>query len=167
MTVTLSPLEVDLCRHLATSRTASNRANGVTNSRVGSQTNADTDLEGIGGEFAFCKLFNLFPDLSIHPRSAQAGEDFFDARIGDICIDVKTTRYSSGKLLAAPWKSAANPPHYYALMTGTCPTYTFRGVMTSEELLRQERLGSLGHGETYIAHQHELTPFPDLHSRLS
>lgn len=106
-------------------------------------------------------MFNLYPDYSVYARSSQQGEDFGDALLPNgLTVDVKSTQYESGRLLAAKWK---NPNvDLYALMTGTFPTYTFRGFMRSEELLRKSRLADLGHGEGFVAEQAELRTLDEL-----
>ena len=48
------------------------------------------------------------------------------------------------------------PTDTYALMVGRFPKYALAGHMTAEELLVEDRLGSLGYGATYIAKQNEL-----------
>ena len=145
-----------IAKYVAKSRFESNRSAGITNSKIGGQSNEETDLEGIGAEMAFCKLFNVYPDLTIGPRSAKCNQDFFDCTVNGYTIDVKATKYPSGRLLAAPWKGEGNPPKCYALMVGKFPTYVFKGFMFSKDLLVPARLGNLGHGPTYIASQDEL-----------
>lgn len=156
----LTEVERGMCRYVAKARYENNRAAGVKNARIGDQCDWQTDLEGIAAEVAFCKLFNVYPDLSISPRSASRGEDRFDCVVLGKTVDVKSTVYSTGRLLAVPWKGEGNPPDYYALMVGRFPEYTFRGVMKGDELLQKTRLGNLGHGPTYIANQSELIEFP-------
>ena len=60
----------------------------------------------------------------------------------------------------SPWK--ANNVELYALMIGEFPVYTFKGFMRREDLLKEERLGNLGYGQTYIAQQHELCELSEL-----
>jgi hypothetical protein len=154
--VTLNAQEQAICRSLAKKRYATNRKEGTRNGKRGPQSNEQTDLEGIGAEFGFAKLFNLYPDFSIQPRTTENDEG--DSRLHDgRGVDVKATRYKTGKLIAVPWKKGNAP--LFALMIGTFPKYTFKGFMPADDLLRAERLGSLGHGPTYIADQGELVPF--------
>jgi hypothetical protein len=104
---------------------------------------------------AFSKLFNIFPDLTIHTRSSIDGTDTHDAILPcGLSVDVKTTKYPNGKLLAVPWKKANGD--LFALMVGTAPSYVFKGFMFQYQLLSPQRLGNLGHGNTYIAQQSEL-----------
>ena len=153
--VKLTDSEILTCEVIAKLRYDNNRNKNVRNSKLGSQDNIYTDLEGLCGELAFCKFFNLYTDLSVGIRSSNNGEDMGDCVLEGKTIDVKVTKYSKGKLLAPSWKS--NTVDYYALMVGEKGKYTFKGFMESSELLKSSRLGSLGYGETYIAEQHELT----------
>jgi hypothetical protein len=159
--ITLNDIEQDTCRNIATQRFNNNRKECVNNAKIGKQSNNFTDLEGIGSEFAFCKLFNVFPDLSIEIRSSQKEEDNGDAILHNGAkVDVKSTKYKNGKLLAVPWKKP--DVEFFALMIGQFPSYVFKGFMKQEELCQPNRLGSLGYGETYIAQQQELKELEDL-----
>lgn len=154
--VVLNSAEQDICKDIAKLRYTNNRSNGVKNAKMGNQSDEFTDLEGIASEFAFCKLFNVYPDLLIECRSSIRGEDN-----GDVIlptghrVDVKATKYPSGKLLAVPWKKP--DVDLFALMVGEFPRYIFKGFMKKDDLLCETRLGNLGHGDTYIAKQNELT----------
>ena len=162
-THTLSATEQRIAIWLSKMRYQAARNAGVTDKKVGNQSNEDTDLEGIASEMAFCRMFNLYPDLSVGARSASQGDENGDARLhcGSV-VDVKTTKYSSGRLIAAKWKGANNNIDYYALMVGEFPTYTFRGFMDSSELMKQDRLGKLPGqiNECHMAKQYELTDAP-------
>lgn len=58
----LNEAEQRLCRYLAKARCAVNRASGKPNPIIGPQLQEETELEGIGGELAFCKLYQIYPD---------------------------------------------------------------------------------------------------------
>lgn len=151
--VILNPQEQALCRYLAKLRHKNARNKNVKNNKIGSQSDEMTDLEGIGGEVAFCKLFNLYPDISIEVRNSKT--DKGDAILNGFVIDVKTTRYKNGRLLAAPWKEPS--VDLYALMIGQIEMgYSFKGFMSYTDLAKDERLLDLGHGKGYAAEQHEL-----------
>ena len=151
--ITLNSVEERLATFVAKSRYKNNRDKNIHNSKIGDQSDYLTDLNGFGAELAFSKLFNCYPDMSIFTRDAS--NDTGDVKLPNgMTVDVKTTTYPTGKLLAVIWKK--NTVDLYALMIGSFPTYTFKGFMKSNELLVPERIGNLGHGETYIAKQHEL-----------
>jgi len=63
--VELNNAEQRLARFMARSRMDNAMKRGITNAQVGSQDRFDIDLEGYGAELAFCKLFNVYPDMSI------------------------------------------------------------------------------------------------------
>lgn len=154
-TVTLNVTEQEVCKLVAAARFKDNRAASVVNSKRGRQSNEFTDLEGFAAELAFCKLFNTFPSFTSGTCSSQKGEDLGDTSLPNgLTIDVKVTKYLNGRLIAVPWKKATCD--IFALMVGVFPTYTYKGMMWSKELLKKERLDDLGYGPTYMAEQAEL-----------
>ena len=62
--IELNDGEQEICKIIAKLRYKNNRDNNVKNSKVGDQSDELTDLEGIGGEMAFCKMVNSYPDFS-------------------------------------------------------------------------------------------------------
>lgn len=151
MEVILNDAEQRLVRYLAEKRYSNARDKGFVDCKQGDQSNQLTDLEGMGGELAFCKLFNVYPDLSILLDLKAEDCILPDGRK----VDVKTTKYDSGRLVAVTWKTPKVDA--FALMTGTFPEYKYRGMMSSKELLQEKRIGSLnGKSKGYLAEQHEL-----------
>jgi len=144
----LCAAERAVARYLAGERYKIARSLGIKDGKMGPQSTDATDLEGIAGEIAFCKIFNLYPDLQIGERLN------YDAILSSgVTVDVKTTKYETGRLLAVLGKET-HAPDAYALMTGVFPgSYTFRGFMWSKDLLINERIGDLGHGYGYMANQ--------------
>lgn len=151
MVVTLNDAEQRLARYLAGQRYESNRNQGVTNNRVGPQSDEVTDLEGIAAEIAFCKLFNVYPDLE---HSCKDPADAYTTSMG--ATDVKATKYRNGRLLAVKGKLGLIHPDSYALMIGEFPAYRFVGFVASGELLDENNLIDLGHGETFGVTQSQL-----------
>ena len=152
--ITLTPSEQRICRYLAGARHAAAREAGKVNARKGPQDDAATDLEGIGGEIAFCKLFGVYPDLSIAARSPE--EDKGDCVLpSGAVIDVKTTKYDNGRLLVALWKHARNID-LYALMVGQMPTYELRGWITPFQVRQKDNIIDLGRGPVYAVEQARL-----------
>lgn len=141
MVIKLTEAEVRICQWLAKQRHSSNRSGGVVDAKIGPQSCEDTDLEGICGEFAFCKAMNLYPDMSISPRK---GTD--DVIVNGKSVDVKTTRYKTGKLLARKTKGET-PSDVYVLVVGQCPEYKIAGWCGSAELLCESNLIDLGYGK--------------------
>lgn len=150
-TITLNDGEQLICRTFADLRYSSNRENGVTNKKMGPQSNEFTDLNGIGGELAFSLLLNVSFDMSIEPR--QGGEDCTSHNGKK--IDVKTTKYPNGMLLAT-LSTDPGDSDYHALMTGWFPTYTFQGYCETSKLIDDSNRVDLGRGEGYGVTQQQL-----------
>ena len=142
--IKLNPAEQLLCKLIASERYKTARSAGVKNSRVGDQSDEETDHEGVAA------------------RSSKKGEDKTgDITINGLVIDVKATTYSTGRLIAAEWKDHSHID-YYGLVVGSFPEYEVKGVMSTEELIQPERLKCLprGRNKVYQATQSELT-FPE------
>ena len=158
MYVRLTAAEQRIVRFIAKSRSQTNRQNGITDARVGPQSSEDLDIIGFGAEMAFCKMFNVYPDFSVQPR--KGGADCL--RFGN-AIDVKSTTYGKGKLLAVPNKELL-AADVYALMIvewaykddESEALFRFAGFAKASELLAENRLTDLGHGPTYAINQDEL-----------
>lgn len=151
MYVTLSEAEQRLAKYLAKQRYELSREMGLPNKKVGDQSNEMTDLEGIAAEIAFCKLANVYPDLDMTGPKAE------DCVLRDgRSVDVKSTIYETGRLLAVRWKESGSVD-IYVLMVGKFPTYRCAGFMSSKDLLDECRVINLGHGESYAATQDELS----------
>jgi len=110
-------------------------------------------IEGMGAEIGFCRLVEAAPDFSIGSRSGGIDTTLLTGQT----VDVKQTRYQSGHLLVAPWKTdGREAPEMYALMTGTLPTYTFRGWAWAEFVCDKKWLADLGRGMNYTLGQGDL-----------
>ena len=154
--ITLNKIDSVICKNIAKKRYENNRKSGIGNRKIGGQSNEFTDLNGFGAEFAFCKLFNLMPDFSIHPRKSDA--DDHDCKMHDgTTVDVKTTKYKTGRLLVAKWKSTGS--EVFALMIGEFPTYTFKGFCLRDDAMQKKHLKDLGHGEAYFVDQEYLREY--------
>ena len=148
MNVTLNETEQIIAKHLAKRRYENNRKRGVTDRQMGPQSSESTDLEGIGAEIVFAKIFNLFPDLGDIPGK----EDGISMK--GSTYDVKTTKYKNGRLLAVLNKRKEDC-EFYVLMIGEFPTYRLTGYATAEELLSGKYIDDLGHGRGHAMKQSE------------
>ena len=90
----LSRSEQMVCTQLAFMREQISRAVGRVDQKIGNQSGWDTDLQGIGGEFAAAKIYNVYPNMELKPDSG------YDLIINGKKVDVKTTEYKTGKLLS-------------------------------------------------------------------
>lgn len=148
--IVLTEHEMRICTWLAKSRHAVARAADVVDAQMGPQGSWQTDLDGIAGEFAFCKAMNCYPDMTVSARSGGT-----DARVGSITVDVKATRYEDGRLLATR-KKAAFACDRFVLVVGTPPNLRVAGWCHADELLDSSNIINLGHGEGYGLNQVDL-----------
>jgi len=152
-TITLSEDDRELCKDLARRRFNNNRRHKVANAKIGPQSNEFTDLEGIAGEFAFCRLAGFNPDKTVHSRSSKT--DHGDVNGSGQEIDVKTTKYPRGKLLARITLRDKKDT-LFVLMVGTFPRYKFAGCLQGSDWLDDTHIVDLGYGPTFSVGQSEL-----------
>ena len=154
MKIILNECEQKIAKHLAVSRNKNARSKGKPNTKMGNQSDAETDLEGIAGELVVCKALNLYPDTEI---------DLVDLPKFDLLtakgnkVDVKTTKYETGRMLAT-LKKKVEDCDIYVLVVGSFPSYRIAGWCKAEELLKKENIINLGHGEGYALSQEQLRP---------
>jgi len=91
-------------------------------------------------ELAFCKLINTYPyDIfNVQPRSVANNEDNGDLIFNGYCIDVKVTKYQTGKLISV---SKNNAVSLIVMMIGEHGTYRLAGGMLSDDMYSDERYG--------------------------
>ena len=155
MLIELSAMEQRVARMLAEERQASSREQGLKDAKRSDASGEEVDLEGFAAELAFCKLANVYPDLTPGKKPVDA----WTGRGGG--VDVKATRHEGGQLLAVSWKKPGEVA-FYVLMVGRFPAYRCAGFMRSEELLQPSRLTQIGGGFAYAAGQDELQQIEDL-----
>ncbi len=126
-----------------------NRRQGVADKKIGPQDGLQADQDAIIGELAFAQLHNVWPDLSLTPRSGSC-----DVVVGRMRCDVKTTRRKDGSLLAT---TKGNPDvDAYVLAILDDEQVLFPGYALASELCHESRLTTKGHGPTYAMNQAEL-----------
>ncbi|MHA2279902.1 MAG: hypothetical protein ACXAC5_03370 [Promethearchaeota archaeon] len=96
MKVTLTEDEQKVVKYIAKRRYTKDRANGVIDQKVGNQSNEQTDIDGFGAEFAFCKLVNIMPDFTTEPRNGGIDCTLASGKT----VDVKQTSHPRGNLIA-------------------------------------------------------------------
>lgn len=148
--------EIQICKYIAKMRSQCageiiNNTRAVPNQRMDEREDYIIDLEGIAGEMAWAKLSNTYPDFSISRRSG--GRDSTYQGYG---IDVKTTRYEMGSLLATLKKVHDHDIDIFVLMIGTLPDFEFGGWAYGEDLLKEENIKDKGRGKGYVLHYDEL-----------
>lgn len=126
--------------------------------KITNDSNEKIRLEGVASEIAFCKLFNIMPDLSFEHKSSFDNTDPGDTKLHtNHIVDIKSTKYKNGRLISSPWKKSNTNIDLYALMIGEFPEYTFKGFITHDEFFKKERLQTFTKGKpAYVVEQYEL-----------
>jgi hypothetical protein len=140
MKVTLNPFEQWIAKGLAAKRLEQNQADGARDMNQSGQDPRVIELEGIGGELAYCKLFNIYPDLQYTERAA---EDAISALHGR--VDVKTA--APGRNLVIKATKQGTTVAGYVLMLGAFPEYEYAGYMPTAEALADENLKTIRDGQ--------------------
>ena len=153
--ITLNSAEQIVCKQLALMRYEIARAVDRKDQQIGNQPSWQTDEAGIGGEIAASRLLNVYPSLVLKP---DAG---WDVMYRGKRIDIKTTRYKSGRLLAK-LNARDDEVDVYLLVTGTFPEYDVVGYVLKDSLLSPKNIIDLGHGKGYGLSQDKLTPIEKL-----
>ena len=141
--------EIAACRMIGNMRSVINRSASITNLQMGKQDPLDIDEDGVIGEYAFCKYWNIFFDPTVRPRSGTS-----DCTLMGLDFDIKTTRRIDGRLLAG---MKSNPEiDCYALAIIQGDKVIFPGYARASELIKEENITDLGHGPGYVLDQSQL-----------
>ena len=154
MIVELSQHEVLIAKITACFRRTCARGNSVFDAQVGKDNPWKIEEDGFIAEMAFAKGFNLYPEFSVFVRSG--GYDFKDKKGKK--IDIKSTRYTTGALIATI-KKATQDVDLYVLAIVNDNKVNFVGYATKEMLFKDENISNLGHGEGYVLPQDKLIKF--------
>lgn len=147
--VTLTDSERQIAEFVAQRRFDGARDKNIHNNRKGPQSNYETDLEGMASELAAAKALNVWPDLT---EEIQV----HDLTYNGVTIDVKATKYLTGRLIAGLQKKNKSCD-YYMLLVGECPTYDIKGFAKREDLLSEDTITDLGWGKLHALTQDKLT----------
>lgn len=158
MIIKLNEAEQLIAKFIAKERYDSARKKNIKDLKMGKQSNWETDLEGIGGEIAACKYFGVYPDYVLTPVGATAFSKFDLITKKGNKVDVKTTKYENGRLLATK-KKKRGECDAYVLVIGEFPNYRLVGWATDVELLDPKNIRDFGHGEGYALDQDQLRKF--------
>ena len=151
--ITLTDEEADWCRDIGAKRHQQARGANVQDRQMGPQDPMFIDINGLGGELAFCKAcgIEIVDPLGVRSKG-------HDATVVGLRFDVKTTDCPTGRLLVTRNKTVKDAD-CYALVRGTLPTYEIAGWCWAEDLIHDSNLGNLGHGLGYVADVRNLLPF--------
>lgn len=161
----LAKNEQSLCQSIARKRYENAREKGF-NGKLGSgfdkvTSHKDVDVDGVGSEMAAAKVLNVYYDIE---TDFQANElPTHDLMYKGKTVDVKTTKYKTGRLIVMPHKKN-DKCELYLLVVGEFPDYYVVGCATYDEIVQEDNWGNpFGRGKpAYFLDQHKLTPVEDL-----
>jgi len=151
ITVTLTENELSICRMLGNMRSMLARNASVKDRRVGYKPAIEMDEDGVVGEYAFCKHFNIFFNPAFELRSGGSDCIYKGQR-----IDVKTTRYPNGKIAASLKQTENKEVDVYVLAIMSEHIVKIVGWIKYDELIRPENIKSFGYGDCYMMAQESL-----------
>ena len=138
MIITLNESEQIVVNYVAQCRYDANVAKGSHKRGAASDmTGFQIDQQGFGGELAFCKAMNVYPDLTVFCRSALKGEDNGDCVVQGLRVDVKTSKKATSALWVKQGQKGCADA--FALVTGTFPTFTVVGIASHEMVFVEGR----------------------------
>lgn len=153
ITITLSRSELALARHLAHERiavtgpTRTNDQMGHLDKSPGARETAD--INGVAGELAFAKAFNLWPDLD------SSGPCVVDVTLPDgRTVDIKTTPVIGGNLIA---NLKAHKTDFLALVECQDHTFTIVGIALTSEVEKPEYMEPIQGRIVYLYPREKLT----------
>lgn len=156
MIVNMTPSESAIAQMLAVMRNTNARHNNVTDKQVGKQSPIEIDRDGVLSEMAFGKAFNLYPDLAV--KQTRSGVDLV-GKNGNR-IDVKSTRYKSGRLIIHIDKPLDEVDIYaFAIVDGD--NVDLVGYIKAKDAMKKENIKDLGYGDVYVIEQDALIKFKD------
>jgi hypothetical protein len=153
MLITLNSNERITVEHMAKMRYEHCRRVGARLTIYSDAEAMENEINSFGGEFAFCKHWNLYPDFDDNTFAHH------DATMADgRTVDVKTTPLKTGRLQAKKLDKK-KMPDFYALMIGTFPDFHYMGMMDTERLIVPERIDHRQKHPVYVATQAELLEY--------
>ncbi len=153
MRVELDDFEVRLCEYIGELRSAIARKNNVFDAKIGKQSGVEADIQGFKAEYAFAKIYNLFPDFGLSPRSGSYdGKTRYGTR-----YDVKSTNRKEGNLLST--LKVNDDVDVYVLAYVNENVVDFIGWIDKTSFIKEENIKDMGHGKAYFFSRKELNSF--------
>jgi len=159
MRVVLSDSEVAIATYIGKARNGNARSEGLTDGkRDYDSTSIGIDVDGMGAELAVANYLNVYPDLIID----RGHRPTYDLIYKGKKLEVKQSKYSNPRLLLSPNKIYVAPHFVYVLVSGTIPTYTIVGYLSSEQVQKVGAWVDLGKGRSWSVLSSQMKPIQDL-----
>jgi hypothetical protein len=157
----LTENEMLLCRTLGNMRTLNCRSYDVDWKQSGkdkapkySQGDPwESDEHGVFGEYAFCKINNIFFDPAVYPRQGTV-DCVLEVNGRKLRIDVKTTRHANGRLESRERQNSDVDYFVLAILTGN--EVSFPGYYKASTFYSDMNLQQTKYGPKYVVTQDQL-----------
>ena len=154
--IKLNSIEQKIVEYIGKARYVSARGKGFDDKQIGDQDKIGIDIDGFGGELAFCKAFNIMPSFIIGETDKE------DCVASDgTRVDVKTTRYKTGSLLAPITKKVDDVDVYFLVVKLSEEIFNVIGWQDSKNVICEDAYDrhqndSRFNGEGYCVYQEDL-----------
>jgi len=151
MRIELTDADLAVCRMFATLRTINNRMGGVKRQIFKDYKDClDHEEEGVMGEYAFCKKYNLFFDGTFSGKDAG-----YDCVLKGKKIDIKTTSLQDGNLIAFQ-SSEKSDVDIFILTVVDRNSVEIVGWIEKENFINPENLVDHKYGKRYFLPREKL-----------
>jgi len=154
--------EQKVCESIARMRYENAREKGFGKSDILEVTSYKSiDVDGVGSEMAAAKILNVYYDIETDFQASELPT--YDLICKGKTVDVKTTKYRTGRLIVMPHKKN-DQCDLYLLVVGSFPEYSVVGYATYDEIVQEENWGDpFGRNKpAYFLDQYKLTPVEEL-----
>lgn len=124
---------------------------------VGSQTEQGVVVTGLLGEIAYARYWGVPIDHRVLSRGI--GDGGVDLVIGNVTVDVKSTRLGKGRLILTDWPTSL----YVAFAIVGEAKVGLAGMMSTAEFRCKARHRDFGYGPRMFVEQHELQEPTGIH----
>ena len=156
MIIELNQTELKMAKLLAKERTNCNRSRGIKDQKKSKRSGAAIEFDGICGELAVCKAFNIYPHISDKPERNSN-----DGVIKGKTIEVKTTGALDGSLLVRPKEEKKNVD-YFILVLAEAPYFHIAGFLESRNVFKTQYIRNpMNLGKAFFIPQDVLKPIED------
>jgi hypothetical protein len=161
ITILFTKTELQILDYVATRRYIETSSKGKEMQQDTSRSPWQICLDGVYGEYAVGKHYNLFFDLNCDYR--KFGADF--VRTNGLKIDVKSTRTTGGPLNATKW-SVKKPADTFILTEIYDDFVNIIGWVDRVTFLKDDNIFDVGNGPFYSLPQKFLTPINESQKTL-
>lgn len=154
--------EQKVCESIARMRYENAREKGFGKSDILEVTSYKSiDVDGVASEMAAAKILNVYYDIETDFQASELPTH--DLICKGKTVDVKTTKYRTGRLIVMPHKKN-DQCDWYLLVVGSFPEYSVVGYATYDEIVQEENWGDpFGRNKpAYFLDQYKLTPVEEL-----